>query len=305
MRKSTKDFLGLLLLPFARAYIRHFPLHFGKREILWKFFWRERRCTTKTRNGVKIGVRTNDMVQGYIYYFGTWEPNLTEFIKYRLNGFENRLFVDIGANVGYFSLLAAQMMPKGEVVSIEALPSIYRQLKSNIALNDYENIRTFNVAATDVACQLPIYKADDTNEGATSIWKDNVSIPTDREPTIVKGLPLTDIISSEDVKRIKMIKIDVEGAEYNVFKGSLSIFENLPADAEVVMEVTPLLHSEALLDEIFTFFIQQGFCVYLIDNNYSPEYYFNFKTLEHPRRIHSVPEKTSDLVFSRIEGDYL
>lgn len=96
--------MGRLLIPLAQKYIRYFPFQIWKKELFAFFFWRRRQFTTRTHFGAKMKVTSNDFVQGYIYYFGVWEPNLTHFVTNRLTKNKTRTFIDVGANIGYFSL---------------------------------------------------------------------------------------------------------------------------------------------------------------------------------------------------------
>ena len=86
-----------------------------------------------TRFGGVMQGNTQDLIQRYLYWFGVWEPQLTCWIKSRLP--PRRVFVDVGANIGYYSLLAASLVgDDGQVVAIEASPSIYRLLCNNLEL---------------------------------------------------------------------------------------------------------------------------------------------------------------------------
>src|SRR6056297_3485035 len=127
-RQSALDWM----LPCARAYIRFSPFAHGK-QFLWRWFsWRQRLYTVRTVDGIRMHGRSTDVVQGYIYYFGVWEPNLTEFLRNQLQD-PARVFVDVGANVGYFSLLASKLLSSGRVISIEPYPSTYQALAHNIS----------------------------------------------------------------------------------------------------------------------------------------------------------------------------
>src|SRR5262249_45653444 len=154
------------------------------------FFWRARRYTARTKFGAVMTGQSKDFVQRYIYYFGVWEPNLTEFIRRRLAANPSRrTFVDVGANVGYFTLLASRLLPLGQVVAIEAFPSIYEELLRNIYLNNCSNIRAVPFAATERTEQLSMFYAGPLNEGRTTLVAGNHSSP----PTLVEGKPLADL----------------------------------------------------------------------------------------------------------------
>ena len=153
--------------------------------------------------GSRIFCRRADFIQRRIAFFGLFEPNLTYFLLDRLR--PGDVFIDVGANIGYFTLLAAgRVGPQGKVYAIEASPETFALLQRNIALNGFGNIEAINKAVTDRACRVQIRSVDARNIGANRIELS--------EDGIVEGAALPDIVGA-DLDRAHVIKIDVEGAE--------------------------------------------------------------------------------------------
>src|SRR5262249_12857713 len=96
--------IGRATVPLARMYVRYAPMPWGKRFLYSQFWWRQRTFIVRAKFGAKFGGTTTDLVQRSIYWFGTWEPNLTAWIRRRLTSGD--IFVDVGANAGYYTLLA-------------------------------------------------------------------------------------------------------------------------------------------------------------------------------------------------------
>ena len=93
-----------------------------------------------------IAGSTKDVIQRYCYVFGIWEPNITHWTEAFLR--EGDLVLDVGANIGYFSLLASQAVgTTGTVVAVEPVPSIVTALKTNLAMNSAANVVVHAVAA--------------------------------------------------------------------------------------------------------------------------------------------------------------
>src|SRR2546429_7961962 len=91
---------------------------------------------------------TRDILQQYIYYFGVWEPNLTRWIAQRLAPGDT--FIDGGANIGYFTLLASKLVrDSGAGVAIEASPATFDALQRNLARNRARNGGAGNAAGSD------------------------------------------------------------------------------------------------------------------------------------------------------------
>ncbi|HQV89571.1 MAG TPA: FkbM family methyltransferase [Nitrosomonas sp.] len=289
------------LLPVARLYIRYSPFKIGKLFLFKQFRWRDFNYTTRTKFRVLMSGRAADLVQGFIYYFGVWEPNLSMFINSRLKGYSDRTFVDIGANVGYFSLLAASHVKDGIVVSIEAFPSIFKQLEKNVHLNNFGNIRLVPWAVTDIERDILMFHAGVGNEGATT----SVAGKFNSEPVKVPGKPLPSLLTDREIRSIKLIKIDVEGAEYSVITGMRELIKLLPYDAEVVVEITPSAYSEGQLVEIFDIFKSALFLPYALENSYDPNYYIQAPKTVRPCFLRSLPTKQTDVVFSRVSAEFL
>jgi len=251
-------------------------------------------------------LKTSDLVQGYIYLFGVWEPNLTCFLKARLASDPSRVFVDVGANVGYFSLLAARLLSEGKVVSIEAHPDIFKRLEDNVALNEFSNIECVNAAVSDSQKKIEIFYAGSSNEGATSANP----IGADGNGVLVDANKLSDLLSDLELSNVKAIKIDVEGAEHAAIVGMTDILDKLSDDAEIFLEISPQYLSTSEIHEILSILRKHGFNAYILTNVYSPEFYIDFDGYVPARRVDylNLENKLSlqvDLIFSRIDADVL
>src|SRR5919109_5225137 len=123
------------LTPLLRAYIRWAPWRLGKRT-LWTWageaLARQRRSfVARTRYGFRIAGDQSLIMPRCIYWFGVWEPPLSRWIRGALGPGDT--FVDIGANFGYFTLLAARAVgPEGSVVAVEASRASVRRLEENL-----------------------------------------------------------------------------------------------------------------------------------------------------------------------------
>ena len=157
---AAKRFAARLGFPATRMLVRWLPFPNVVNTLLTDVFtpylsWRPFETMTTTRDGLRMRVRFPDKIQKHIYLFGVWEPSITRFVNNRLR--PGDLFVDIGANVGYYALLAAKRVgPSGAVVAIEASPSIACRLRENIALNGFTNIEVVEAAVSERRKTLPL-----------------------------------------------------------------------------------------------------------------------------------------------------
>src|SRR5205814_351485 len=101
--------------------------------------------TARTRFGSVMKIDTRDAIQRFVYFFGVFEPTITKYLMESLR--RSDIYIDIGANVGYHSLLASKLVgPTGKVFAFEASPSIFQILTENLQANHATNVVAFNLA---------------------------------------------------------------------------------------------------------------------------------------------------------------
>jgi len=118
--------------------------------------------------------------------------------------------VDIGANIGVFSVLAAKKAFKGNVFVYEPNKENYKVLIKNKYLNKLNNLFVSNLAVTGRGGYIDFFISK-LNDGAHSIY-----ITDSKNSTKVKSITLKDIFDMNNLKRINYLKIDAEGAEYDI-----------------------------------------------------------------------------------------
>lgn len=292
--------LGLLTPP-VRAYIRYFPIAAGKRSFWFRivdpyFAWRSHRFVASTVFGAKIAGTTRDIIQQYIYYFGVWEPNLTRWIQRRLRSGDT--FIDVGANIGYFSLLASRLVGEsGTVVAIEASPRTFSALQGNLTRNDARTVRAVNVAVSEHSGMAKVFYGHECNIGLTTI----LETPDFECECEVESAPLSSILRPDEVQNARVIKIDVEGAEWAVVAGMELILNSGRPDLEVVVEVNPesIARQGKCPEDLLEVFTRAGFHPFAIENDYSPLGYLPPYVEKRPVRIRGPIESSTDVVFSR------
>jgi FkbM family methyltransferase len=125
-------------------------------------------------------------------------------------------FIDAGANFGYFTLLGSRLVgPTGRVIAFEPSPATLVYLKKNLDLNPSANIVLHECALMDRLGNVRINRISDRNSGANTIR----TIDQPLETWEVAAVRLEDVIPATE--RIRLLKLDVEGAELLVIKGFL------------------------------------------------------------------------------------
>lgn len=252
--------------------------------------------TGKTYFGARLYCNLNDYIQFFIFHFGVWEPEISQVIEQSLS--PGDVFVDVGANIGYDALLGSHLVgPKGKVVAIEASPTTFALLKRNLALNnDFSNVRAVNVAVSDRAGKLNLFEISKYNIGLTT----SVASRAGTFVASVDALPLAQVLAADEIARVRLIKMDVEGAEAVILRRFLEDLSLFPEEMDLVVEASPDDDREAWV-YIFDQLRAAGFAVYEIPDEYEVKSCFEWRPGPSPplRRIETLPTRRQDLLFTR------
>lgn len=275
------------------------PFTAGKR-IVWNHLlrrfvlWRGIQTEATTRFGARMRVNLADSIQSYVYFFGVWEPTITAYLMKHLRAGDT--VIDVGANVGYDTLLASSCVgPTGHVFAIEASPSMFRELEANLALNQVSNVTTIHAAACHDASSAEVFLHGQSNRGGSTIVPGVArSRDTAWEATVPAG-PLCALVPPDAIRRARLIKIDVEGAEWPVVQGFADLLPELAPSAEVLIEVNAEAMAEhgANPEALVELFASAGFRAFIIPNGYDVDTYL------HPPDPEPCPLR--DLSFSQLD----
>ncbi len=295
-----------VLVTLARRYVRAAPGSWGKATLAERYLnpWlrdHPRLRATQTRFGARFALDTQDLIQRYLYLFGVWEPDMTHWLERRLC--PGDVFVDVGANIGVFSVLGSRLVgDTGRVIAIEASPTFHRRVLQHAELNGCKNIRAVNAAVSDERKMLRFILASSNNMGANSI------VPYDgpAESTFdIEAVPLAEVLQPDEVARARVIKIDVEGAEGGVIRGLAPLLDELRPDVEIAVEITPD-RMEQLGDsaeELLEIMRKHGFHTYWLPTDYSAGTYPHaIRRPAAPVRWREPITGETELVFSRIDA---
>ena len=155
----------------------------------------------------------------HVAFFGTYEPEVREIFRTVLH--PGGVAVDIGANVGWHSVLMAHLVGEhGRIFAAEANPSVRQRLVDNLKINRFVHAEVipFAIAETDGVVNFFGPPADDAGSG------DGYVVPAsarDQQGTLrIESRRLDDILSKAKITRLDLIKIDVEGQEWSVLQGA-------------------------------------------------------------------------------------
>jgi len=138
--------------------------------------------------------------------------------NYTPNGFEihnTDIIIDIGSNIGVFSLYASKLAKEGEIYSYEPFNTHYSRLNENIKINNCKNIHAFNLAVCDKKGKRDLFISNQSSGMHSIIFKKN-----SKEKMSINCTTLKDIFKENKIKQCDLLKIDCEGAEYDILYNS-------------------------------------------------------------------------------------
>jgi FkbM family methyltransferase len=177
--------------------------------------------------GSRMRIDTTDVAGRMLATSGVWEPHVTASLRSVLR--RGDVVADVGANIGYFTLLAARLVGSaGRVYAVEPSPGTYAALLDNIGRNGLGNVTPVQAAAGAEAGEATLRDVvEGTNRGASSLRSDPERGWGVRKAVAVTVpmLPLADIVLAEEWPSLRVVKIDVEGFEADVVRGLVPILD--------------------------------------------------------------------------------
>lgn len=168
----------------------------------------------------------NEMCRA-VFVSGLYEPNsmlaLRDFLP------RGGTFLDVGANMGLFSLLAARMVgSSGQVFAFEPSSRDFDRLVDNLRLNGLDNVQPFRLALSDTQGRAPLLIAGEPHAGHNTLGRHLVYDGVESVGTeVVATVALDDFAVERRIDRLDLVKIDTEGGEYRVLLGARKTLQRL------------------------------------------------------------------------------
>lgn len=280
--------------PFARARARLF------RAFSWPLVCDlDLRLEARVAGG-RVVCDTGDLLGRVIAVSGTWEPNATAVVRRLLA--PGDVVVDIGAHVGYYTLLAADAVgPGGRVFALEPSPARYRELLGNVERSGATNVSALDAAAGSREGSATLFEAPRPNTSASTLSAGALADPAvatarDYVPVEVRVTRADEVVPANLHGRVRFVKIDVEGHEIDVLRGLEGILAR-GARIAVLVEVSPAWSPEspAEVERVCT---RHRLEPWLVVNDYSLPGLFPTR-LRPPQRLSAIPHERCDVLLAR------
>jgi len=214
LRDYLAGFIAWLPTPLQRLLIRVF-----QRPILWWLFRAYGRNFALTPAGPR-----NSRFQMWLdpmadtgFILGMYEAGCTDVLRQYAR--EGSLCVDVGANLGYFSIFMSCLVGgRGQVIAFEPMPDTVEMLRKNVRVNDLQNVTVVQAAASDGSGSVEFFSEPSESMTKTASMF-NHRFHGAARTTIVPSVRLDDYFAGA-ARLPDFIKIDVEGAEEAVLNGA-------------------------------------------------------------------------------------
>jgi FkbM family methyltransferase len=179
---------------------------------------------------------------------GVYEYEETQLVKKLVKS--DFTVLDLGANIGYFTLMMAKQAK--QVHAFEPEPRNFQTLQKNVELNNIKNAKLYNAAVTETSGTSTLYLCD-SNRGMHRVYESDWC---NEGTTQVKTIRIDDIINHAD-----FIKIDVEGSELGALKGMKELLQR--GRSTVLMEFHPpsIIEYGAKPRDVYDFMTSLGYTI--------------------------------------------
>lgn len=213
-------------------------------------------------NDYQLLALVNEEVGRQLLALGCFEKKDTEFLKTAIK--QNWTCLDVGANIGYYTLLFSKLASQGKVYAFEPVPLNHHILKANTHLNNASNVFIENIALGTQAGRSRFFLSEDSG---FSSFRNTKQQPV-KQVIIVNVQALDNYIKDRQIRKVDFIKIDVEGAEKLILEGAKNVLQNLrPKMMLIELGKGNLKIYNETANSVIDFLKQYGYQPYNLKNN--------------------------------------
>lgn len=227
---------------------------------------------TKFDSGTKIWVCFSDYIESQIFWQGVLEGDRGEVKLFKSILKPDDVFIDVGANVGLFTLVAAKRLVDGQIHAFEPVKTNLTRLRANLLLNQFHNVVVNAVALSNISSNRDLFipavnlNRGIRNTGLASFYVSKQEISRSKKES-VSTITLDEYVQRSDLEKVDVIKIDVEGAEMDVLEGGLESLRKFRPI--ILMEVNEqhLNYASRTIDELLKFWGSLDYSIAIIKHN--------------------------------------
>jgi len=236
-----------------------FNFLFMHRRILWELL--KTPCVIKWFDGLRIYVYPGNEISRAVFLTGLYEPNEFFWLNKALE--RGNTFIDIGANMGLYSLFAARKVgPSGLVIAIEPSSRDFERLRSHVELNRLTNVRLLQIAASDRKGEARLLVAPDEKAGHNTLGYFGYDRVAPKAIETVRLERVDDVVRLAGLQKVDFVKLDVEGAEFRVLQGAQDTLRLSHPTILLELSDRTLRHQSCHSEQIWNFLTREGYRMY-------------------------------------------
>ena len=210
-------------------------------------------------NGLKMHLNLRHYNDHQTYWFAdkdTFLNNILRFVQ------PHDVVLDIGVNIGFYLLNFAKKANQGIVYGFEPNPTVFEFAKKNCNLNQFKHVKLNNIGLGHLASSFQMTQIND-NLGMNKIVPESTS-----GSFTVQVQRLDDFVNQDNITKVDVMKIDVEGFEMNVLLGAEEVIEKHKPFLFIEIDEANLNENKASFQIMSTWLVNKG---YVIKNAFSLE----------------------------------
>jgi len=233
--------------------------------------------------GVRMRLHINDWIQQQLYFLRIYQSERYETFFWERLIQPGQTILDVGANVGYYTLLAADRLgPNGVVYAFEPVNQNFHRLNDNLELNHFEHVIPVKYAlGAEINRSVKIYLGQDEEWGMSSITEHSAR---SGHTEIIPVNTLDHFVSEYGLSQLDILKMDVEGYEPLVLQGGMQALRKYKPVLLIELFNEILARQQFSCEDVFSVLEHIGYAAFAIEKNL------------HLRRL-SVPEEGGMIVF--------
>ncbi len=210
---------------------------------------------------LKMKFKTEDGGGREIFKKGTYEDENSTFLKNNLILNPNDVFLDVGANIGWYSLLIDKYFQEVIAYAFEPDPVNIRCFEYNLQANNSKNVNLVKKAVSDKSGTQTMYTYKNSNKGRNSL------LPINNHGEIkIEAIELDQFVKQMNISTVRFMKMDIEGYEYHALSGASQVLQNIEL---LLMEYAPGYMKKGNINpkDLLDLIANHHFHPYLLQNN--------------------------------------
>ena len=226
-----------------------------------------------TRDSIKYKLDLSCLMQWYVYwgFKETQRDRLYSLVK------TGDVVLDVGTNIGETLLHFGKLVgDTGFAYGFEPDEANYKNVQTNIALNGMKNLHVFNVGVSDTKAEVKLFRVDPNNLGMNRILNETEAQGFD-DFTVIQTDTLDNVVVANNITRVDVIKIDIEGYEVHALRGAENLLRTLRPRLFIEVGYTRLINLGTSPTEMVTYLKSLGYRIFHAetDEEIQPDYDFS------------------------------